>query len=398
VKYFSLFCITAAALGLSGKEAADLLREKALKGEPYAMIALGDEFFRGEKRPRNYTLAAYWYRKAAEKNVPLGLYRYGVCLEFGWGTEKNPRLAFEKYCAAGKYAAAQLRVAEMLLQGVPGTKTLPAVDKDPLKGVTIMRALCKAHYYPALMKLAAVLYRDPQWRKVHGKEIYTLVLSASNADPVPADVQVFQARLLQEGVGVERDDVFARALLEIAAKKGSSEAEFLFARCLENGQGCPVNEKKAFEYYSKSAEKLFPAALLRMGDYYLAGNFVPQDPAEGVKLFKKAVSKNHPPALRKLGWCYENGIGMAKDLKQAFNFYEHSAQLQDPEGCYHTGRCLLEGIGVQPDPAGAVYFFRRGALLGNRSAMLALAQSLRTGRGCTPDPAAADLWLKRAAD
>jgi TPR repeat protein len=248
------------------------------------------------------------------------------------------------------------------------------------------------------MKLANCLYSIPRWRKAHGKEIYALVLRASNADPVPPEVQVFQAKLLQEGVGVERDDVFARALLEIAAKQGNSEAEFLFARCLENGQGCPVNEKKAFEYYSKSAEKLFPAALLRMGDYYLAGNFVPQDPAEGVKLFKKAVSKNHPPALRKLGWCYENGIGMAKDLKQAFNFYEHSAQLQDPEGCYHTGRCLLEGIGVQPDPAGAVYFFRRGALLGNRSAILALAQSLRTGRGCTPDPAAADLWLKRAAD
>ena len=398
MKEFSCLFIAAAALGVSGKETADFLREKALKGDSYAIVALGDEFFRGEKRPRNHALALYWYRKAAEKNLPLGLYRYGVCLEFGWGTEKNPRLAFEKYCAAGKYAAAQLRAAEMLLQGVPGTETLPAVAKDPLKGVLIMRTLCKANYYPALMKLAGILYNIPRWRKAHGREIYNLVLRASNADPVPPEVQVFQAKLLQEGVGVERDEVFARALLELAANKGNREAEFLFARCLENGQGCPVNEKKAFEYYSKSAQKHFPAALLRMGDYHLAGSFVPQDPGEGVKLFKQAVGQNHPPALRKMGWCCENGIGVPKDAKQAFHFYERSAQLKDPEGNYQTGRCFLEGIGVQADPAGAVYFFRRGALLGNRSAMLALAECLRTGRGCSPDPAAAEAWLKQAAD
>ena len=278
MKKFLLSVLLLAAFFLNGKEPQDLLRDKALKGDLYAMVSLGDEFFRGEKRPRNRELAAYWYRKAALGKLPLGLYRYGVCLEFGWGVKADSRQAFENYLQAGTFGAAQLRIAEMLLEGVPAGKDLPAVPKDPLKAVTIMRDLCKANYYPALLKLAKLLYSNPEWKKVHAKEIYTLTLQSTNASPIPPESLLFQARLLQEGVGVEQDDVFARALLEIAARAGNNEAEFLFAQCLEFGKGTSVNKEKAFQYYKKSADQNFPAAVLRMGDYHLAGEFVAHDP------------------------------------------------------------------------------------------------------------------------
>lgn len=397
MKFLSLLILFLAALFLCGKEPLDHLREKALKGDLYAMVALGDEFAKGENRPRNPSLAVFWYRQAAVKKLPLGLYRYGVSLEFGLGIPADPRTAFEQYIAAGKYAAAQLRVAEMLLAGVPGNKTLAAVSPDPLKAVTIMRALCAANYYPALLKLAGILYGNPQWRKAHGKEIYSLVLRSTNAEPVPPETLVFQARLLLEGVGVEKDEVFARALWEVAARQGSAEGAYYFARCLEFGVGTPVKAKKAFEYYSQAAEKKFPAALVRMGDYRLTGTFAAQDPAEAFALYAKAAEKKYPPALRKMGWCYENGIGAEKDLAKAFTYYERSAYQGDPQGMYQAGRCFLEGIGVKADPAGAVYFFRRGAFFGDRDSMTALAECLRTGRGCTADPVQAQQWLDRAS-
>ena len=243
--YTLLFCF--AALFLCGKEPQDSLREKALKGDLYAMVALGDEFAKGENRPRNPSLAAFWYRQAAVKKLPLGLYRYGVALEFGLGVPADRRLAFEQYLAAGKYAAAQLRIAEMLLAGIPGNKRFAAVPRDEVKAISIMRALCAANYYPALLKLASILYTNPQWRKKHGKEIYSLVLKSTNADPVPPESLNFQGRLLQEGIGVETDVVFARALFEISARQGNAEGAYRFALCLEQGQGTPVNAKKAFE-------------------------------------------------------------------------------------------------------------------------------------------------------
>lgn len=375
----------------------DLLRQKALNGDAYAMISLGDEYFRENNRTGSKEQAVFWYRKAAQKKLPLGHYRYGVCLEFGWGIPKAPRQAFEQYLAAGNFGAAQLRIAEMLLSGLPGDKTYPAVPQDKKKALELMRTLCRANYYPALMKLAKLLYQDPESRKTNGKEIYQLVLQSSNAHPVPPEVLVFQAKLLQQGIGIAPDPVFARALLEIAAKQKHPEAEFMFAEILEFGNGTKPDKKRAFEFYKRAAAAEFSPALVRMGDFHLEGFQLEQSPVKAVKFYEKAARKNFPPALRKLGWCCEKGIGRAKDLQQAFRCYERSADLGDPEGSRQTGRCFLEGVGVKSDPAAAVYYFRRSAALGDKEGVLALAECLRTGRGCTQDEAMAER-IREAAE
>ena len=374
-----------AAFSLAGAAPEDPVRQKAAAGETGAMVALGDEFFRGVNRPRNLSLAAFWYRKAADAGDPLAQYRFGVCLEFGWGVTKSPRLAFEQYRSALSMGAAQLRLAEMFLKGVPSEGELPEIPADKNKAIEIMRSLCANNYFPSFIKLAEVLYQTPQWRKQSGDEIYRLVLKSLETENPSAAGLTFQAKLLQQGIGVKQDLVFARALLEIAANKKNAEAEFLFAEALEFGRGTPVNTSKAFKYYARAAKSAFPAALVRMGDYHLEGSFTPHDPAEAVRLFRQAAKKNYPPALRKLGWCSENGIGVPKDQSAAFNFYQRSANLGDAPGNYHTGRCFLDGIGVKADPAGAFYYFKRSAAGRCREGMVALAECLKTGRGCTKD-------------
>ena len=376
-----------AAFTSTGALPHDPLRQKASAGDPGAMVALGDEFFRGVNRPRNLSLAAFWYRKAANKGLPLAHYRFGVCLEFGWGVQKSPRLAFEQYRKGVSMGPAQLRLAEMMLKGVKAENDLPEISADKNKAIEIMRSLCQNNYYPAFIKLAELLYQDPQKRKESGNEIYQLVLKSLDTANPSAAALTFQAKLLQQGIGVKQDQVFARALLEIAANRKNAEAEFLFAEALEFGKGTPVNGAKAFEYYSRAAKSAFPPALVRMGDYHLEGSFTSHDPSEAIKLFRQAAKKNHPPALRKLGWCSENGIGVPKDLAAAFNFYQQSANLGDPLGNYHTGRCFREGIGVKADPAGAFYYFRRSAAGRCREGMIALAECLKNGRGCTKDEA-----------
>ena len=382
---------------LSAKESADPLRKKALAGDLNAMVTLGDEFFRGVNRPANPSLGTFWYRKAAVGGNAPGKYRYGVCLEFGWGTKKSPRLAFEEYKGASTLPAARLRVAEMLLKGVPAGNELAEIIPDREKAVGIMEDLCKENFYPALEKLAKTLYEFPKTRKSHAKEIYGLVLKSTNVEKPAPRLLTFQAKLLQEGVGVKQDFFFARALLEIAARNNDAEAQYLFASALESGRGCAVDEKKAFDYCALSAKSAFPAAMVRMGDYHLEGKFLPHDPAEAFKLYQKAADKQYPPALYKLGWCSENGIGTEKNLQRAFNFYERSASLGDAGGNYHAGRCFRDGIGVAADPAGAFFFFRRSAALGSKEGMLALAECYRTGRGCTPDEALSSRLREEAA-
>lgn len=381
IPLYLLLLLTVSAL--TGALPQDPLRQKATAGDTGAMVALGDEFFRGVNRPRNLSLAAFWYRKGANSGNPLARYRFGVCLEFGWGIRKSPRLAFEQYRQVLSLGAAQLRLAEMFLKGVSPEGDLPEIAPDKNKAIEIMRSLCKNNYYPSFIRLAELLYNDPEMRQQHGNEIYQLVLRSLDTENPSVHGLTFQAKLLQEGIGVKKDLVFARALLEIAAKRKHAEAEFLFAEALEFGRGTPVNTARAFEYYSKAAKSAYPAALVRMGDYHLEGSFTPHDPAEAIKLFRQAADKKYPPALWKLGWCSENGIGVPKDPSAAFNSYQRSANLGDARGNYHTGRCFLEGIGVKADPAGAFYYFKRSAAGRCREGMKALAECLRTGRGCT---------------
>ena len=61
----------------------DALREKAAAGDAESAFYLGNEYFYGENRAANYTLAAYWYKKAAEKGIPEAQFNYGSCLEAG---------------------------------------------------------------------------------------------------------------------------------------------------------------------------------------------------------------------------------------------------------------------------------------------------------------------------
>ncbi|MBR2372890.1 MAG: SEL1-like repeat protein [Lentisphaeria bacterium] len=397
MKLFTTLISLTAVFSLCAEKTADHLRSSALNGDLYAMIRLGDEFFRGKNRPRNPDLAAFWYRKAALKKLPLGLYKFGVCHEFGIGVKKDIRQAYEYYQAAGNLGSAQLRLADMLLSGVHANSTLGAIPPDKVRALKIMRKLCRANYYPALLKLAKTLYADPLWRKNHASEIYSLTLRSSNASPTPPEVMVFHAELLQHGIGVKPDHVYARALLELAARAGDPEGMYRFATILEAGIGTSPDPAKSFSYFQKAAASNHPGAITRLGEFHLSGNFLEHDPGMAVKYFQKAAEQKFPPALRKLAWCCENGIGTAKDPVKAFSYYEQSASLGDAEGTYRTGLCFLNGSGVKSDAVAAVYYFRRGAALGSREAMLAFAECLKQGKGCTKDELMADR-IKAAAE
>jgi TPR repeat protein len=44
----------------------------AKQGQPDAQVALGQMYENGEGVPKDYALAAYWYRKAADHTIDLG--------------------------------------------------------------------------------------------------------------------------------------------------------------------------------------------------------------------------------------------------------------------------------------------------------------------------------------
>ncbi|MBP5532196.1 MAG: sel1 repeat family protein, partial [Lentisphaeria bacterium] len=85
---FALPLFAAAAEPTPEGVVADELRAKALAGDADAQLLLADEYLFGKKRPGNPVLAAYWYRKAAERGSAAAKYYLGCCYEHGWGVEK----------------------------------------------------------------------------------------------------------------------------------------------------------------------------------------------------------------------------------------------------------------------------------------------------------------------
>lgn len=68
--------------------------EAAAYGHELAMNALGSLFYNEQK---DYSQAAEWFRKAAERGCARALNNLGICYEFGHGVELDSDQAFQLY-------------------------------------------------------------------------------------------------------------------------------------------------------------------------------------------------------------------------------------------------------------------------------------------------------------
>jgi TPR repeat protein len=80
----------------------------AREGNSTAQLYVANMYRRGYGVKRDMTLAARWYRRAAEQNEPSGMYNYGVHLRDGAGVTPDQKAAtqwFEKAAQRGHTAA-----------------------------------------------------------------------------------------------------------------------------------------------------------------------------------------------------------------------------------------------------------------------------------------------------
>ena len=148
---------------LHGKPAGnDPLRMKAAAGDAESAFYLGNEYFYGENRPANYTLAVYWYKKAADKGIPEAQYNYASCLESGRGTDKNLAEAFVWYKKASdqNFQPAVFRMAQFHLTGVPDKSGRLILQPDVKSGLALLEklAVLPAHVeYPVVIDDFAIV-------------------------------------------------------------------------------------------------------------------------------------------------------------------------------------------------------------------------------------------------
>lgn len=391
------FMLAAAA---STAPAADELRQQALAGDVEKQLLLADDYLFGRNRPGNQSLAAYWYRRAAEQGSAAGEYNLGCCYEYGWGVEKCRHQALALYSRAAErgLAAAAVRRARLIYSGIPeeelGERRFEALPPDRKAGLQELRRAGDAGFAPAKLELALLLFDDPALRREHTEEIGKLAREAAGAPDATVAAKLFYARCLRHGIGMTPDPARALQLYREAAEHGDPSGMAAFGRMLEFGMGgAAPDPARALELYQKAAELNDPSGMVFLGDRLLADG----DTEAACAWYTRAAKLDFPPACAKAGDCHSFGWGTAPDPQKGFAFYEQGAKLGDSNSQYKLGKCLAEGRGTKQDPAAAVFWYKCAGANGSRDAVRELGATLLFGRNVPPDPAEGRRLLEAAA-
>ena len=153
--------------------------------------------------------------------------------------------------------------------------------------------------------------------------------------------------------------------------------------------------------YSPKLEELAgqgdAAAQNLLGECYLLGKGVKQDPKKAFVWISKAAEQNNLRALHNIGYCYENGIGTDKDYFQAFSFYKLSALKGHDSSFNDVAQCYINGIGTPVDSVKARAWFEKGAEVGIRTSQTNAGYLYLTIEG-KENYEKAFYWLSKAAE
>ena len=377
----------------------DVLREKAASGDAESAFYLGNEYFYGENRIRNYTLAAYWYKKAAEKGIPEAQYNYGSCLESGRGVTKKLDDAFAWYRKAADqdFNPASYRIALFYLSGIPGEKGKLILHPDPKTALEMLEKLVRKQFEPAELELAAMKMgrSSPAYDQAEAFALLKRVTVRKNCSPKALRML---ADCYFSGLGCPQDRAKAVELLKQAAAQGEPEALAKLGFLHEYGQGVKADPALANGYYRKAAEAGHPMAQFKYAEAMSEGMFPGKNFRDALPWYRKSAAAGCTQAIFKLGVFYYDGLGVKKDLRQAAKFFFQAARQGYVRAQYNLA-CLFETGEVtgKADPEAAFYWFQQAARGGDVTAQRRTGECYLNGTGVDRSVSNAEKWLLQAA-
>jgi len=189
-------------MAFTPKKLLKMLKEDAVKGDPWRQYELGYKYDFGEGVPQDYEKAAKWYRKSAEQGVHLAQYNLGTLYEYGYGVQQDLKEAMRWYRKAAEQgmAGAQSNIGRMYGQG-------RGVDQNYTEAEKWLRKAAEQGYAKAQNGLAQMYFR---------------------------------------GLGVSKDYVLAHMWAYLATKRGERDAD----------KGISILEKKMTPAQIENAKEM----------------------------------------------------------------------------------------------------------------------------------------------
>lgn len=358
-----------------------------------------------------------------DPNAAYALAHWGV-LAGGNNVDINAVVALYRKAAAANNAAAQIELAQVLLQGFrqDADKAKEAIDliiKAEAAGNKLARRTkaqlhlsgAAAPLIPASIKDAVDLLEKGSkdgdgdssvglyqiysrgaegYPQDHAKALEYLKLAAEKQNNATA-LGEYGERLLNGDPDtkespklVQKNVAEALKMFENAAKGGLAAASRILGQLYENGLGEDIKRDitKAFEYYQTAARGNDAAALLRLAQ------------ASETGVLKNPETKPD----EKTGGFKPEDVLIAQNPKAALDLYRLAAQNKAAEAFFAVGAFYESGTVVDRDPQKAFALYMQAASAGVPAAMNRLAGLYANGTGVTQDIIAAAGWYKRSAD
>ena len=253
------------------------LEEQAASGDAVAQCMLGDSYDAGQGVPKADTLAALWWRKAAEQGNSDAQHNLGASYYNGQGVPQD-------------YIQAAFWFSNAAEQGLADAQDALGDLYDAGQGV------------PKDYAQAAFWYRK----------------AAEQGD---ADGQYDLGTWYEEGLnkGVLQDDA------QTAFWRRKIRAWRAYINSVDFNHSEHWRYTQAALWYRKAAEQGNSVAQDALGDLYYNGQGVPQDYTQAALWYRKAAEQGDAEAQDALGDLYNNGRGVPRDYAEAYFWYDLAA-------------------------------------------------------------------------
>ncbi|MCQ2069563.1 MAG: sel1 repeat family protein [archaeon] len=154
--------------------------------------------------------------------------------------------------------------------------------------------------------------------------------------------QYEMANMYYTGQGRERSLDNAFMFYEAAAEQDHAEAQNQLGLMYLNGEGASRNDSEAFQWFERSAENGYAGAQFNLATMYESGQSVPMSLEKAAKWYEKAAEQDITEAQVCIGRMYSNGNGVDTDIDRAMFWFEKAADKGHDEACYNYGLLLAD--------------------------------------------------------
>ena len=306
-------------------EAINYYKKAADLGHSESNVKMG-QFYENKKE---YTKAAIYYKKAADKKFPLALYALSSFYQVGQGgfpKDKAMEIKLLKEAAEMGEPAALLQLGTYYRNGYGSL-----IAKDVTEAKIMFELAAEQDFSLAKYYLGQMYSNDELGYKDLNKSFnYVKEAAESGLDLAWPYLGSFYL----QGFGTEKDENKAVYWIEKSANVENPLGQLLYATCYAQGLGVKQNLEQAMYWYEKAAKNDNEEAMFNLGIAYCIGLTVNVDYEKAVEWFNKAYFKGHAYSAYWLGYLYENGQGVTKDTikaKQLFKFAKDKLQLEEED-------------------------------------------------------------------